>query len=68
LVNLKLANPLAQVFIFTLQGLLLVLHSLINLDLAITAATRWSSRLLIEFTPLVVVKLHVNESEFLLQP
>lgn len=68
MVDLKLANPLSQVFIFALQGLLLVLHSLGNLNLAITASTGRPSRFLIELTPLVVIELHVDESKLLLKP
>ena len=57
---------MAEVFIFTFKSFLLVLHCLSDLHLAI-AATRWTSSLLLEFLPLIVVKLHVDKSKLFLE-
>ena len=62
LVGLELSNPLAEVRIFTFESFFLVLHGLGDLQLAIAAAC-WTGRFLIEFLPLIVVKLHVDESK-----
>jgi hypothetical protein len=66
LVDLKLSNPLSEVLIFTFESSLLVLHGLCDLQLAVTAPW-WTGSLLLEFLPLIIVKLHVDESELFLE-
>mgnify|MGYP002804269745 FL=1 len=66
MVGLELPNPLSEVFIFTFESSLLILHGLSDLKLAI-AASRCTCRLLLEFLPLIVVKLHIDESKLFLE-